>query len=129
MTDATNPIPAGLDWAALGKSILADAKAILGAKASGFLEAHPDALKFLESASMETGKQLLLYGLTADPEAKAAHKEAVDLWRDGIREEAEAIVKDIIDESPSIFLTIVEDIGKIALGLVPVALKAIPIPL
>ena len=124
---APAPAPSGLDWSAIGTSILADAKAALGAAASGFLTAHPNALAFLEDASVQAAKSLVLYALTSDPDAKADLKLEVDLWRQGIKEEADAIVKDIVDEAPSVFLTIVEDIGKIAIGLVPVALNAIPI--
>lgn len=124
---APTPAPTGLDWSAIGASILADAKAALGAAASGFLTAHPNALAFLEDASIEAAKSLVLYAITSDPAAKADLKTQVDLWRQGIKEEADSIVKDIIDEAPSVFMTIVEDIGRIAVGLVPIALKAIPI--
>lgn len=125
MTDSPAPAQAGLDWSAIGQSIFADAKAILGAKATGFLNDHPNALAFLEDASVEAAKQLVLYGLTSDPEAKADHKLDVDLWRNAIKTEALSIVKDVEDAAPSVFMTIVEDIGKIALGLAPVLLKAI----
>lgn len=126
-TPAPTPMPSGLDWSAIGSSILADAKAALGAAASGFLTAHPNALAFLEDASIQAAKSLVLYAITSDPDAKADLRLQVDLWRQGIKEEADSIVKDIIDEVPSTFMTIVEDIGKIAMGLIPIALKAIPI--
>jgi len=125
MADSPAAAPAGLDWSAIGSSIFADAKAILGAKATGFLEAHPNALAFLEDASIEAAKQLVLYGLTSDPDAKADHKLDVDLWRKAIREEAMSIVKDVTDEAPSVFLTIVEDIGRLAIGAAPLLLKAL----
>jgi hypothetical protein len=124
---APTPAPAGLDWSAIGSSILADAKAALGAAATGFLTTHPNALAFLENSSIEAAKSLVLYAITSDPDAKADLKLQVDLWRQGIKEEAESIVKDILDEAPSVFMTIVEDIGRIAMGLAPVLLKAIPI--
>jgi hypothetical protein len=121
------PAPSGLDWSAIGASILADAKAALGAAATGFFTAHPNALAFLEDASIEAAKSLVLYAITSDPDAKADLKLQVDLWRQGIKEEADAIVKDIVDAAPSTFMVIIEDIGRIAIGLVPVVLKAIPI--
>lgn len=123
MTDS--PAPAGLDWSAIGSSILSDAKAILGAKATGFLAAHPDALKFLENASIEAGKSLVLYAVTSDPATKEDYKLQVDLWRRAIKEEAMSIVKDVTDEAPSVFLTIVEDIGRLAIGAAPLLLKAL----
>jgi hypothetical protein len=126
-TPSPAPTPAGLDWSAIGSSILADAKAALGAAATGFLTSHPNALAFLEDASIEAAKSLVLYAITSDPDAKADLKLQVDLWRQGIKEEADSIVKDIVDAAPSTFMTIVEDIGKIAMGLAPVLLKAIPI--
>jgi hypothetical protein len=125
MPDPAAPAPAGLDWSAIGNSIANDAIAVVKAKATGFLEKHPDALAHMKECAFDAAKALVLYGLTSDPDARADFKKQVELDNQASREEALSIIKDAADEAPSVFWTVLEDIGKIALGLAPILLKAI----
>ncbi len=118
-------VPAGLDWSAIGNSIANDAIALVKSKASGWLEKNPGALAHLKECAFDAAKALVLYGVTSDPEAKADLRKQIELDTQASREGAMAIIKDATDEAPSMFLTIVEEIGQIALGIAPKLLKPV----
>jgi len=118
-----------IDVGAIANSILTDAKGVIEAQATGWLTAHPQVLTFLTKVCTQMAGLMLDLVLESDPAKKSDIRDAINDDKDALKEEGLAIVSKIEQATPPVFLTIVEDVGKIALGLAPVILKSIPLPI
>jgi hypothetical protein len=125
----TDPIPApapmGLDVGSIASSILTDAKGILLSQGTDFLATHPAALALLEKASFDMAKAMIARILESDPVKKQDLLDEINDDKDALKEEGYSIIVDAEASTKSIFWTILDDIGRIALGLGPILLKAI----
>jgi hypothetical protein len=118
-----------LSISAIASSILTDAKGLLEAKATGFLKDHPAALALLERGATEAAGSMLDLAVESDPDVRKQLKESIRDDTDALKEEGFSIIVDVEHTAKSLFWTILEDIGRIALGLIPVLLKSVPIPI
>lgn len=114
-----------LNVTAIASSILTDAKAILEAKATGFLADHPDALALLEQAATQMAGSMLDLIVETDPAKKADLRDSINDDKEALKELGYAIIVDVEHTAKSLFWTILEDMGRLALGLAPVVLKAV----
>ena len=113
-----------LSASAIASSILTDAKGLLEAKATGFLKDHPEALTLLEKAASQMASAMLDLVVETDPTKKADLRDAINDDKDALKEEGFSIIVDVEHTVKSLFWTILEDMGRLALGLAPVILKA-----
>ena len=118
-----------LSASAIASSILTDAKGLLEAKATGFLSSHPAALALLEKAASQMASAMLDLVMEVDPAKKADLRDTINDDKDALKEEGFSIIVDVESTTKSLFWTLLEDMGRIALGLVPVLLKSVPIPI
>lgn len=114
-----------IDISALASQLLESAKSTLASRAKGFLESHRDAVHLLERASLKMAQAIAALAIESDPAKIADLKAVVSDYQDAIREEALSITVDSEIEAKSAFLVVLEDLGKIALGLLPILLKAL----
>jgi hypothetical protein len=118
-----------IDASAIASSILTDAKGLLEAKATGFLKDHPAALALLEKAASQAAEGMLDLVTETDPSKKAEIRDSINDDKDALKEEGYSIIVDVEATTKSLFWTILDDMGRMALGLVPVLLKSVPIPI
>lgn len=118
-----------LSVSAIASSILTDAKGLLEAKATGFLKDHPDALALLEKAASQMAEGMLDLAMETDPTKKAEIRDSINDDKDALKEEGFSIIVDVEHTAKSLFWTIIEDMGRIALGLAPLILKSVPLPI
>jgi hypothetical protein len=116
-----------IDVGAIANSILTDAKGVLEAKATGFLAAHPLIVTFLGKVAAQMAESMLDLVLESDPAKKDAIRDEINDDKDALKEEGLAIINDVESAATPVFLTILEDMGKIALGLAPTLLKMVPL--
>lgn len=114
-----------IDVGAIASSILTDAKGLLEAQGTAFLKDHPDALALLEKAAKQMAGSMLDLITESDPAKKAEIRDSINDDKDALKEEGFSIIVDAEAATKSLFWTILEDMGRIALGLAPVILKAI----
>jgi DNA transposition AAA+ family ATPase len=118
-----------IDPSAIASSILTDAKGLLEAKATGFLKDHPAALALLTKAASQMAEAMIDLVTETDPSKKAELRDTIIDDKDALKEEGFSIIVDVEATTKSLFWTILEDMGRIALNLVPVLLKSVPIPI
>jgi hypothetical protein len=118
---ATSPIDVG----AIASSLLTDAKGILLAQGTTFLKDHPDALALLEKASLQMAKAMVSLVIESDEAIKADLRASINDDKDALKEEGFSIIVDAEAASKSLFWAILEDMGRIAIGLAPLVMKAI----
>lgn len=114
-----------LDVSSIANSILTDAKGVLEAKATGFLDSHPMALALLQKAAFQMAGSMLDLITEADPARKADLRDSINDDKDALKEEGFSIIVDVEHTTKSLFWTILDDMGRLALGLAPVVLKAV----
>lgn len=113
-----------IDVSGIASSILTDAKGILEAQGTAFLSSHPGALALLEKAALQMATTMVDIVTETDPAKKADLRDSVNDDRDALKEEGFSIIVDAEAATKSLFWTILDDMGRIALGLAPVILKA-----
>jgi hypothetical protein len=118
-----------VDVSGIASSILTDAKGILLAQGTDFLKNHPAALSLLETAAKQAAQTMVDIWTETDPARKADLRASVADDMAALKEEGFSIIVDAEAAAKSTFWTILDDVGRIAIGLAPVLLKAIPIPL
>jgi hypothetical protein len=116
-----------IDVGAIANSILTDAKGVIEAKAVGWLSAHPEVIPFLTKVCAQMAEYMLELILEQDPAKKQDIRDAINDDKDALKEEGLAIIARAEAATPPLFLTIIEDAAKIALGLAPQILKAVPL--
>jgi len=116
-----------LDVGSIANAILVDAKGLLEAKAQGFLDTHPAAVVLLTKAATQMAGSMVELALTSDAAEKSDIRDSINDDKDALKEEGYSIVVDVEATTKSLFLTILEDAGRMALGLAPFVLKAITI--
>lgn len=114
-----------LDVNALASQLLESAKSTLASSAKGFLESKRDAVKLLERASLKMAEAMAALAVETDPAKIADLKAVVSDYQSALKEEALSITVDAEAEAKSTFLVVLEDLGKIALGALPILLKAL----
>jgi hypothetical protein len=116
---------ASIDVGAIASSLLTDAKGILLAQGTDFLKTHPDALALLEKSSLAMAKCMVELVVESDPAKKDDIRDQINDYKDALKEEGFSIIVDAEAASKSLFWAILDDMGRIAVGLAPLVMKAI----